>query len=235
MTRLLRLTWDLVVLVSVGTMLAALVALGIVGSKGWLARPRLEAAMAGFYGLPAVATAVEVKANPTNSEQPSYETLVEQRTMASLDQSLREGAIEKGLGEMRILESRIKTDRSRFAELQDSFDKRIKQLQLTAEDAAIREVQLTLENIPPKQAKEQILKMLGETAKPGERPPLQAVVAIVKAMQLEKRKKVLQEFKSESDQNFLADILREIREGSPDLPILKEARSKLDRDKLQAE
>lgn len=235
MTKLLSLTWDLVVLVSVGTMLAALVALGMVWSKGWLARPRLEAALAGFYGLPAVTAAVEVKANSNNSEQPSYETLVEQRMMATLDQSLREGAIEKGLGEMRILESRIKTERSRFVELQESFDRKLADLQSTAEEAAIREVQVTLENIPPKQAKEQILKMLEETAKPGERPPLQSVVAIVKSMQLDKRKKVLQEFKTESEQNFLADILREIREGSPDLPILKEARSKVDRDKLEAE
>src|SRR5262245_31645812 len=111
MSKLIGLVWDMIVLVCVGTVLASLVALGVVWSKGWLARPRLEAALAGFYGLPASTAATESKGHSASSEQPSYETLVEQRLMATLDQSLREGAIEKGLGEMRILESRIKTDR----------------------------------------------------------------------------------------------------------------------------
>lgn len=235
MAKLAGLVWDMIVLVCVGTVLASLVAVGVVWSKGWLAGPRLEAALAGFYGLPSSAGAAESKSHPASSEQPSYETLVEQRLMATLDQSLREGAIEKGLGEMRILESRIKTERGRFEEFQVSFDKRLKDLQENAEDAAIREVQKTLETMSPKQAKEQLLKMLGEKEKPGERPTLLSVVAIVKAMQQDKLKKLLQEFKTESDQNYLADILREIREGSPNLPMLKEARDKLDREKTQAQ
>lgn len=235
MAKLAGLVWDMIVLVCVGTVLASLVAVGVVWSKGWLAGPRLEAALAGFYGLPSSAGAAESKSPSPSSEQPSYETLVEQRLMATLDQSLREGAIEKGLGEMRILESRIKTERGRFEEFQVSFDKRLKDLQENAEDAAIREVQKTLETMSPKQAKEQLLKMLGEKEKPGERPTLLSVVAIVKAMQQDKLKKLLQEFKTESDQNYLADILREIREGSPNLPMLKEARDKLDREKTQAQ
>lgn len=235
MMKLLRLGWEFFSLVCVGTMIAALVAVGVLWNKGWLTAPRIDAALAGLYGLPAANAPAASSASETDGEQPSYEALVEQRMLASLDLSLREGAIEKGLGELRTLETRIKTDRERFEFLQTSFDNRLASLQTSAEESAIREVQQTLENMQPKQAKEQLLKMLGETAKPGERPPLQAVVAIVKAMQLEKRKKVLQEFKSESEQNYLADILREIREGSPDLPILKEAREKLDRVKPKAE
>ena len=84
-----------------------------------------------------------------------------------------------------------------------------------ARDAALLEVQRTLEAIAPKQAKEQLLRMLAEAKTPADQP-MEDVLRILKAMPLDKRKKILAEFKTPEEIEKLADVLREIRLGGSD-------------------
>jgi hypothetical protein len=88
------------------------------------------------------------------------------------------------------------------------------------------ELQRTLEAIQPKQAKDQIMKMLEEYPTEFDQP-LQDVVTIMKAMPLDKRRKILGEFKSEPEIEKLAVILREIRLGTPDTELIRGTRSQL--------
>jgi hypothetical protein len=69
---------------------------------------------------------------------------------------------------------------------------------------SLKDVQDVLEIVPPDQAKAQLLKMIESKA-------MDDVVAIIKAMAEDKRKKILAEFSSEDDSIKLAEILKELR------------------------
>jgi hypothetical protein len=145
---------------------------------------------------------------------------------ASLDLDLRESAIDKSLGDLRALQAQLQTESRRLDDWKRSFDKRLADLQSAAADAALLELQRTFEAISPKQAKEQILLMLKEPATP-QNDPLRDIVTILRAMPLDKRKKILAEFKTEPEIEKLAEILRQVRLGNPDADLLRETRSQL--------
>jgi hypothetical protein len=88
------------------------------------------------------------------------------------------------------------------------------------------EVQRTLEAIAPKQAKEQILRMLAQPNTAADRP-LEDVVRILKAMPLDKRKKLLAEFKTPEEIEKLAEVLHEIRSGGSDAELIRDTRGQL--------
>ena len=78
----------------------------------------------------------------------------------------------------------------------------------------------------PKQAKDQ----LDEDARRSEDPnddPMEDMVRILKAMPLDKRKKILQEFKTPEEIEKLHEILRIIRLGGSDTELLQETRNQL--------
>ena len=70
------------------------------------------------------------------------------------------------------------------------------------------------ENIKPKQAKEQILKMI-------EADEIKDVVTIFSAIPITKRAKIVAEFKSPEETKKLDDILRLIREGVAEVNLIE--------------
>ena len=170
-----------------------------------------------------------------DQEDVAYEEVLHERTMLSLDHDLREQAINKGLADFRLLQRDLMEERRRYDLLKNAFDAELKQLKSVAADNAIVELQLTLETIKPEQAKDHIVRMLP----PGfvntdfsemdeeERTAIIHVVAILKAMPLEKRKKLLAEFKSEEDAEILAELLRLIRLGVPEVGLIEATRGQL--------
>jgi hypothetical protein len=161
-----------------------------------------------------------------DAEQPSFGQILEARTVASLDLDLRESAIDKSLGELRTLETQLVTESRRLDGWKESFDKRLAELQTAATDASLLELQRTLEAIDPKQAKEQLLKML-EEPKSASDDPMEDVVRIIKAMPLDKRRKILAQFKTEKEVEQLHDILHVVRLGGSDTELLEETRGLL--------
>ena len=145
---------------------------------------------------------------------------------ASLDLDLRESAIDKALGDLRTIETSLQNETKRLDSWKESFDKRLSDLQTAAADSSLREVQQTLEVIQAKQAKEQLIKML-EEPKSATDDPIEDVVRILKAMPLDKRKKILAEFKTPEETVMLAEILRVIRLGGSDSELLRDTRSQL--------
>jgi len=107
-----------------------------------------------------------------------------------------------------------------------AFDQRLASLQSAATENSLREVQQTLEAIPSKQSKDQVMKMLADPKTP-QNNPIEDVVRILKAMPLDKRKKILQEFKSPEEIEKLHEILRVIRVGGTDTELLQETRKQL--------
>ena len=57
--------------------------------------------------------------------------------------------------------------------------------------------------------------------------PMQDVVTILKAMPLDKQKKIFSEFKSDPEIKKMAEILRNIRLGKPDSDVLHDTRNEL--------
>lgn len=213
----------------VATVIATGVGAAMLYQKGAFNDGRILNMWAALHGIevPATSDADAGKGNEESQEQPSYEDILNKRTLAGLDMDLRESAIEKTLNELRATEAKIRTERTRFDLLVGSFDRKIKDLETNATDGAVLETQQTLEALPPKQAKQQLLMLLEEGPSPGIENPMSAVVSLVKSMPIERRRKILAEFKSPDEEDKLAEILREILRGAPDVPLLRQARDEL--------
>src|SRR5688572_11189558 len=221
----LRWLGTLLVATSLGTFVSVVVILCMLWLKGALNDERLYAMLAALQGIEPPPPQKLVSLDP-NSEQPSIQQVLASRTVASLDLDLRENAIDKSLGDLRTLERQLQTESQRLDTWKESFDKRLSDLQKAATEDALLEVQRTLEAIAPKQAKEQIIKMLAEE-KSAAGDPMEDIVRILKAMPLDKRRKILAEFKTPEEVEKLHEILRVIRLGGSDTQLLRETRAQL--------
>ncbi len=213
--------------VCVATVLAQLVLVGVLWWKGALVDDRVTAMFAALHGIhPATdAPATANGAENDNSEQPSLAQIAQQRLRASLHLDLRELVADKSVTELRDLEEQVRVENERLHQLQQSLDYRLEKAQGNVVDNALLELQRTLEAMQPKQAKEQILKMLAETPDAESDAAMHDVVRILKAMSLDRRKKILSEFKTPDENDKLADILREIRHSPAELEMLQDSRS----------
>jgi len=160
-------------------------------------------------------------------EDPAMEQIIEERALRHLDLDLRQQAVSEGLDTIRLLQSQLIEDKRRYRLLRESFDQSLARLQQNAKDSALVEVQRTLEAMAPKQAKDQLLRIMDSQPDGDGLDPVVTVVAIVKAMPLDKRKKILAEFKTEQEADKLAMILEEIRKGVPEAPLIEETRERL--------
>jgi len=216
----------LLVAFSVGTVISLAIVLGMLWWKGALGDQRLLGMLAALQGVkpaPPVLTAVALD---PDAEQPSLDQVLQARLRSSLDLDLRESAIDKSLGDLRTLETQIRAESKRLDQWKSSFDKRVADLQTAATDAALLELQRTLEVINPKQAKDQIMTMLKDPATATDKP-MDDLITILKAMPLDKRRKILAAFTTPEEVKKLAEILREIRRGAPDTDLLRDTRTQL--------
>jgi hypothetical protein len=215
----------LFVALCVGTVISLAVLGGMLWWKGALTGDRWLGLLAALQGIePAKAAAASD--DPAADEQPSLAQLVERRLGASLDLELRETAIDKSLGDLRLLESQIKTENERLDKWKQSFDIRLAKLESQTTDEALLQLQRMLEVMSPRQAKDQILRMLKDTPNT-EDDPMRDVVTILKTMPSDKQKKILAEFKLEPEEEQLAEVLRQVRLGSPDADLIRNTRQEL--------
>jgi len=210
---------------SIGTVISLAVIGAMLAWKGVLTDERLLTMLAALQGIKP-APPPSLSALDVDGEQPSFDQILHARTRASLDLDLRENAIDKALGDLRTLESALKSESLRLDSWKKSFDERLASLQTAATEAALLEVQRTLEAIEPKQAKEQIMKTLSEPKTPGD-DPMEDMVRILKAMPLDKRRKILAQFKLPEEIEKLSEILRVIRLGGTDADLLRDTRGQL--------
>ena len=216
----------------VATVLAQIVVVAMLWWKGAFSDDRVVAMFAALHGIHpqtpgSSKTAVDEKDHPR--EQASLDEISKKRLLASLDLSLRETTLDKSLVDLRTLQQEVATDIQRINLWKDGMDKKIAEAEGSILDARMLELQQTLMAMNPKQAKEQLLKQL-ETSPTGQPGAMSDVVKILLGMPLDKRKKILGEFKTPQESEKLADILREIRK-SPDLDSLRDSRKELEGSK----
>jgi len=228
MKKILNLAASLFVAFCIGTVLSIAVFVGVLWWKGGLTGDRFMSLLAALQGIDMATTAATLPVTEEpNDEQVSHEEIVEKRALAALDLDLRESAIDKSLGELRNLEALTKTERERLDLWKQSFDQRLANLENEASESSLRELQTTLEAMNPKQAKEQILIMLDGPTKDRSDDPMRDVVTLFKAMPIDKRRKIVAEFKTPEETEKLAEILHEIRIGYPDSPLIRDTRNQL--------
>ncbi|MCA9270378.1 MAG: hypothetical protein KDA41_17975 [Planctomycetales bacterium] len=237
MTRVIKLFWDGLVYGSVTTVLM----LAIFAAIAWY---RFDLNKEKSFRLFAVLYNVDVAAMEARNlsaaargadERASYDDVLKERAMATLDQDLRDQAINKGLADLRLLQRDLMEERRRYDLLKTSFDTELQRLRSTATNNAIIELQQTLESIKSSQAKDHIVRMLPSDFRNGrftelsdeDRAAVIDVVTILKAMPLDKRKKLLGEFQTDEESQILAELLKLIRLGVPEAKLIDDTRGQL--------
>lgn len=207
----------------VATVLSQAIGVGWIWYQGRLTRETLVQVMAAVHGIElefgddqAGGTAVP----------PSADQLAAAQAASNLDMDLRQQAIDNALSEFRTLRNALKKDQERYDFQRETFEKRLQSLMNDVLGNSLLEVQRTLEAIDPKQAKDQLLRMIDDPDVPREES-MGHVVKIIKAMSLEKRKKLIAEFKTEDEQQQLAEILKQIRLGLPESRLIKNTSDKI--------
>jgi len=217
---------NLLVALSIGTLASVVIVLAMLWWKGALADDRVLGMLAALQGIEPTPPAPDLGKLDPDAEQPSIEQLLHARLRTSLDLDLRESAVDKALGDLRALESQIQSETRRLDGWKKDFDARLATLETAATDSALLQLQQTLQTLAPKQSKDHIMKML-EDPPTATDDPMQDVVTILKAMPLDKQKKIFGEFKTEPETKKMAEILRNIRLGVPDSELLRDTRSEL--------
>ena len=139
-------------------------------------------------------------------EQPSFEEILDERKMKSLDMDVRLRSQQEFRDELSIMLADLRTDQDRFSNRLLAFRTELKELKQEAEESGIQEVQRTIQGLEPEQAKEQLLIMYDDKR-------IDDVVTILQAMSTDARKDILAEFTTPADVDILADVLRRIGEG----------------------
>jgi hypothetical protein len=120
------------------------------------------------------------------------------------------------LEQVKFEQRRLLDEKQEYERLKTAFETHLAQLSDGAVASGRENVRLIWENVKPKQAKEQILQMVAA----GEQ---EEVVAILSAMPIAKRAKIVSEFKTEEETKQFDELLRLIRKGLPETGVIDEA------------
>ncbi len=219
MSKLIGMLSSLVLYLCFGTILAQGVAFAYLWSKGYLSHEKLseiDAVMRDF-------TPAEVKSAQLaklEAPVPTVEEVARSRALAQRDIELRDQALRQRADQIQTERAKLGDEIARLKQLKSGFETELTQLHDTTVGASADNARIVLENLKPKQAKDQLLRMIdaGEMA---------AATKLLDAMPVSKRAKVCTEFKSDEDAKKLAEMLKRIREGEPEIQVIDSAKNKL--------
>lgn len=212
MKRLVQLLWSAWLYACMATVIATVLGALYASNRGWLTEEKLLRMVAVARGLdPYPRQGSRQPAEPP--QQPSLDDIARARALRARDLELRELALETGLADLKYEQTKLADEKDRYEVIKTAFEAKLRELRDGALAANLEQVRLILENIPPKQAKDQLLKMLAE----GE---IDQAVTLLSAMPIAKRAKILKEFKTEPNSEDLAKLLKRMREGGAEVPII---------------
>jgi hypothetical protein len=206
----------------VGQTLILLILLGAFVAKGHLNHDILMQISAVVQGvdLADVQTKIDGARAKERLPQPSLDDVAEARARKARDLELREQELRNQLNLIRQEQGKLITEADRYQRIQNDFEKRLKALREGAIATNLENARLILENMKPKQAKEQIQLML-------DADEMKQAVALLSNMPIEKRAKIVAEFKTEPESEKLAEMLRLIRAGEPEVTLIDETKRNL--------
>lgn len=204
----------------VATVIAQLIIVGIMAAKGNLHKETVTQALALINGIDVTGANLE-KVVKTTSEQPAptYEEVLRQRAMMSQELQLRQDALTRESDELKKSWAEFKAERGNFDRRREEFFAKVDEIEKKFVNDSLQQVQRTIEELAPDQAKEQLLKML-------EKDRMDDVVAITQVMSPAKRKKILGEFTEGVESTKLHEVLMRMLEGEPVSSLISTTRKK---------
>ncbi len=218
MRRILSLLATLILCLCVGTTLTAAGGVAWGWMQGYWDRDRVTRAVAALHGVELASAAAPTEASAGAGPAHDLEAL---KARARRDVELREQAVQAGISQLRFLQEKLDADRTRYDQLWAGFQSQLQSLREGAIAAGRNNVREIWENIRPKQAKDQIIEMLKEEK------GIDEVVSILTQMPIDRRAKIVGEFKTEEEKEKMTEILRLIRDGLPDVKMIDDAAAKL--------
>jgi hypothetical protein len=208
----------------IGQTLALFVLVGALVAKGLLTHDKLEQIAAVMQGvdLREVTESIDEARTKAKLPQPSLQDVAAARALKSRDLELREQELRNQLNLIRQEQSKLTSEADRYQKVQTDFEVRLKNLREGVIATNLENARIILENMKPKQAKEQIQRMLTD----GE---MKQAVSLMSAMPVEKRAKIVTEFKTDKESEELAEMLRLIRAGEPEVTLIDETQKNLSR------
>jgi len=221
--RLLSGVTALLVYFSVATLLTAATGAAYLRFTGKLDNHKIQKLLAIARGQEEHATAPEAK-NPAANDpvQTSYQERAEARGLAARDLELREQALKGGLGLIQSEKDIVLSEKERFDGRVSAFHKQLDALRAEALLSGRGNVRQILENMKPKQAKEQVLKMI-------EVEEMNEVVLLLSSLPTSKQAKIVSEFKSEEEASKLGEILRLIRQSVPEVSLIDRTKQQINK------
>lgn len=199
-----------VMLLCTATVASQVAVVSVAWSRGIISRGKMAHFAGVIYGLDPLDLVPQSQLNQREPAPESREEILADRVQKTPRLIERTSAITKRSEEIRGVTLSLRLNRDRFSKARDDFAKQLNQLEAETLTRALREVQITLEVAPPKQAKEILRSMLMERSKAPVDDVMKDVVGIIKALPDEKLRKVLAEFKTEDERRLLHEILVEI-------------------------
>lgn len=207
----------------IATVLAEALCLAFLASRGKLNEQtalRLVAAANGIDG-PSAARQPEDEGGQ-DERQISLDDLARARALTSRDLELREQALANNVAVVKAEYDKLIDEKDRYERIKTAFRAQLDELHEGVLANNRETARLILESVKPKQAKDQVMRMV----KDGE---MNDVVSLLSLMPTTKRAKIIGEFKSEDEAAILAEILKLIREGGPEAKLIEGAEQELER------
>jgi hypothetical protein len=202
----------------VATVIAQLLILGIMAAKGNLRADSVTKAIALINGIDVTGVQLE-KALKRAEEQPvpTHDEIVKQRALMSQDLQVKLDALARQEESLKKLWTETQAKSADFDRRKDEFYVKVDNLEKKLVEENLRQVQQTIEELAPDQAKLQLLRML-------ENKRMEDVVSIIKVMSPVKRKKILGEFADQEEATKLHEVLMRMLAGEPATSLIEEAR-----------
>jgi hypothetical protein len=200
----------------VATLIAQASAVAYLRATGRLDNERIARvtdALRGIEPKPKLEEKPHGEEDPSLKEEPTLDDRETARDLATRNLELREQAVKSGLDRVLYEKNALTEEKARYELIKRTFEEQLTALREGALSSGRESVRLIWENIKPKQAKEQILKMMGENE-------LNEVVTILGAMPIAKRAKIVSEFKTPEEADKLDEILKQILEGEPEVGLI---------------
>lgn len=191
----------------VATVIAQMIVVGIMAAKGNLHRETLTQAFALVNGIDVTGASLE-KVVKSTQEQPSptWEEVLRERAMMSQELQMRQDALARESDSIKKSFSQLTEKEREFDRRREEYFAKVAENEKKMIDERLQQVERTIEELAPDQAKEQLVQMLAIDR-------MDDVVAIIQVMPPAKRKKILGEFTDQADANKLHQVLMRMLEG----------------------
>lgn len=222
MSRIVGLVTALVMYLALATLVTAASGVVYLRATGKLSNERIAKLLAVARGeeLAPAPSQHEHKPADDDHEQTSFDQRVAAASLQARNLELREQALKGGLGLILSEKDLVLNEKERLDGRMTAFKKQLESLHEQAILSGRGNVRQILESMKPKQAKEQILKML-------EAEEMNEVVLMLSALPTSKQAKIVSEFKTEEEAIKLGEILRRIRMSVPEVSLIDKTQQQM--------